>query len=131
RVAKKARSLAARRRIHERQAAIMPSSESSPDPFHGELPGLLDQELGRLPDKYRAPLVLCYLQGLTNEEAARRLGWPAGSISYRLARARELLRARLARRKEGLTSGAFATLLAGGSFRAAVPAPLAEETVQA
>jgi RNA polymerase sigma factor (sigma-70 family) len=131
RVAKKARSVAVRRRIHERQAAVMPSSEPSPDVSRGELRGLLDQELGQLPEKYRAPLVLCYLQGLTNEQAARRLGWPAGSISYRLSRARELLRARLARRKEGLTSGAFATLLAGGAFQSAVPAPLADQTVQA
>ena len=61
-----------------------------------DLRGLLDDALGQLPEKYRAPVVLCYLEGKTNEEAARQLGWPAGSISRRLDRARSLLKRRLA-----------------------------------
>jgi len=56
---------------------------------------MLDDELHQLPEKYRAPLVLCYLEGKTNEEAARLLGWPAGSMSHRLARGRQMLRDRL------------------------------------
>src|SRR5204862_244277 len=64
-----------------------------------ELRRVIDDELHRLPEKYRAPLVLCYLEGKTNEEAARELGWPAGSMSPRLERGRALLRLRLLRRR--------------------------------
>ena len=128
RTARKARAATARRMHHERQAVPVASSAPPPDANWDDLRSLLDEELEHLPHKYRAPLVLCYLEGLTNEEAARRLGWPSGSISYRLARARELLRQRLGKRS------AFAPVLFPALLDELVPESLpfalADQTVQ-
>jgi len=132
RTARKAKAEAARRGFHERQAALMAASETLPvGEDWQEVRALLDEELQHLPSKYRVPLVLCYLEGLTNEEAARRLGWPTGSISYRLARGRELLRGRLARRQRALPSSDFNAGLAAIVLPPAVPDSLIESTVQA
>jgi RNA polymerase sigma factor (sigma-70 family) len=99
RTAQQARVRAARRSHHEKEAAAMTATQSEPNTAWPELREILDRELFQLPEKYRAPLVLCYLEGKTNEEAARLLGWPIGSMSARLARGRELLRDRLSGRQ--------------------------------
>jgi hypothetical protein len=91
---------------------------------------MLHEELGRLPERYRAALVLCHLEGLACEEAARQLGWPVGTVKSRLARGRERLRDRLTRRGLAPSIGLGAALAADGSH-AAVPAALADATVQA
>src|SRR5262249_17417740 len=83
------------------------------------LRAVLDEEVGRLPEHYRAPFVLCYFQGRTNEEAARELGRPVGTILSRLSRAREQLRARLIRR--GLAPAGVASVLALAGEAGAVP----------
>ncbi|MBI1917228.1 MAG: sigma-70 family RNA polymerase sigma factor [Planctomycetes bacterium] len=132
RTARKARTQAARRRKQERQVASVTAAEEPPvDHAWRELRSALDAELNRLPDKYRLPLVLCYLEGLTNEEAARRLGWPAGSMSYRLARGREMLRDRMQGRNRQAPAGFFALVLALRPDGGPLPGHLVHGTVQA
>jgi RNA polymerase sigma factor (sigma-70 family) len=104
RVAVRARANAARRYVHEQTLTAAQSGVESPsrEGERSELRGVLDEELARLPEPLRVPLVLCYLEGLTHEEAAARLRWPVGTVRSRLARGRDKLRSRLTRR--GLTA---------------------------
>jgi RNA polymerase sigma-70 factor (ECF subfamily) len=94
----KARALAAQRRTRERQVAEMPepAARSAETRIHDWQP-LLDQALSSLPRKYRAAIVLCDLEGLPYKEAALQLGWPQGTLSVRLMRARQMLARRLKR----------------------------------
>ena len=130
RTALKARAKSARRRSVERQVVDLPAVAPSAAGDWADVRSLLDELIRRLPAKYRVPFVLCYLEGRTNEEAARLLGCPKGTVLSRLARARERLRAPLAR--QGLApAGAFAIVLSGGAGFAAVPAALATSTIRA
>ena len=78
-------------------------SEASAEAILDEHRALLQEEVLRLPSKYRLPVILCYLKGLTHAEAAHELGWPRGTVAGRLARARDFLRKRLVRRGVGLS----------------------------
>src|SRR5262249_3171621 len=86
RVAVRARAQRERRRAYERQAPPMQPTATVPDPDRYEVRQILDEELSRLPEKYRAPIVLCYLEGKTHAEAALQLQWPLGTVRGRVAR---------------------------------------------
>jgi RNA polymerase sigma factor (sigma-70 family) len=130
RTARDARAVRARRRAVERQLAELPQPEVAPVEPQDWRP-LLDHELSRLPEKYREPVVLCDLEGLSRREAARQLGLAEGTLSSRLATARQMLARRLSRYGLGLSGGALATALAQGAALARVPARVAAASSQA
>src|SRR6516162_5442143 len=121
---------AARWRAREREAAAMPDGDPAVAVMGRELRLVLDEELGRLAEKYRAPLVLFYLEGKTTEQVARQLGCPKGTVLSRLARGRDRLRRRLVRRGVALSAGVIAGVLAEKAAAAALPAALALGTVK-
>jgi RNA polymerase sigma factor (sigma-70 family) len=132
RTARNARRQASRRHSRTKEIVDMPATETTSVGDWQEVRPLLDEELELLPEKYRAPLVLCYLQGKTYTEAARILGWADGTVSGRLARGRALLRARLLKRGLTLSAAALATLLLQQAAKATIlPATLASNTVKA
>jgi len=131
RCALRAKSAAARRREREGQVRPMPPDEPSDDLEWRELRPVLDDEVSRLPDPYRTAFVLCHLEGKTNEEAARALGCPTGTVLSRLSRARERLRDRLTRRGVVVSTGTIAAALEQSAAPAAVPAVLVSRTLQA
>jgi RNA polymerase sigma factor (sigma-70 family) len=129
RIALRLRARAATRARREGQHAPPPAAPEGTEP-RSELRAILDEELNRLPEHYRAAVVLCYLEGRTTEEAARQLGCPRGTILSRLAQARARLRARLSHRGLALAAPAVVTALSGPAS-AAVPAALVDGTVKA
>src|SRR5204863_4400558 len=112
----------------ERKAAHMRPTDTPGVPDWDDLAAVLDGELGRLGARYRDPVVLCCVEGRSREEAARLLGWPEGTVSGRLARAKELLRDRLARRGVTCSAAGLAALLSAHGATA-VPADLSRATL--
>jgi RNA polymerase sigma factor (sigma-70 family) len=125
----RARSLTAKRQRRERQVMDVPEQEATPREPWNDLQPVLDQELAGLPERYRLPVVLCDLEGKTRKAAARQLGWPEGTVSSRLARARALLAKRLTRHGLAFSGAALGALLAQQAA-AGVPAPLVSMTVK-
>ncbi|HKB42720.1 MAG TPA: sigma-70 family RNA polymerase sigma factor [Gemmataceae bacterium] len=130
RVAAKALSGAAQRRTREREAAAMRTEWTDAEDVSEDATGPAHEELRRLPEKYRLPVVLCYLEGKSHTEAAVQLGWPLGTVKGRLARARVLLRRRLARRGVVLSVAGLVTLLSQ-TAGAALPPVLAHTATRA
>jgi RNA polymerase sigma factor (sigma-70 family) len=133
RVALKARSARARQLRGARPPAA-PPADPRPDPL-AELSGrelllVLDEEVQRLPDVYRLPVILCCLEGRSREEAAQQLGWTPGSVKARLERGRAQLHGRLVRRGLTLSAGLAAAEVARGAASAAVAAGLAARTAR-
>jgi RNA polymerase sigma factor (sigma-70 family) len=125
----KAKAMNGKRRVKEKLAwrgcaAAMPVATR-------RLHDLLDDELSRLPDKYRVPIVLCDLEGKPIKEAARQLGWPQGTVASRLARARGMLAKRMASHGLAFSGGALAALVTVTTATAAVPVALMESTMRA
>jgi RNA polymerase sigma factor (sigma-70 family) len=126
-----ARRTAARRRAREVQVTEMLDIEAVQLDQWPELRPLLDEELTRLPEIYRAVVVLCDLEGRTRKEVARQLGVPEGTVGGRLARARVLLAKRLTQRGVVLSGGALAAVLSAGSASASAPPSLVGSTIKA
>jgi RNA polymerase sigma factor (sigma-70 family) len=126
RTALKARTARARRR-REQPLADQPA-KTAPD-WENVRP-VLDEEIGRLPGPCRTAFILCYLEGKTNDQAARLLGWPKGTVATRLARARERLRLRLVRHGVTLSAAALSAMLAPDSLAAALPPGLVAPTAK-
>ena len=129
RVASCARRSAALRRAKERTAAGR-TTEAIDHSDRADLVPAVREEVGDLPEKYRTPLVLCLLDGLTHEEAATRLGWPVGTVKTRVRHAKDRLRTRLARRGLAPSLGAIGAALAANEA-SAMPAALVRSTASA
>jgi RNA polymerase sigma factor (sigma-70 family) len=126
----KARALAVKRKTREKQVKVMPEPFTPEQAGSDDLLPLLDQELGRLPDKYRTSIVLCDLEGKSYKQASRQLGCPEGTLAARLTRGRAMLAKRLARHRLAVTSGTLATVLSQ-SASASVPDSVVSSTIKA
>ncbi|MFO0841537.1 MAG: sigma-70 family RNA polymerase sigma factor [Gemmataceae bacterium] len=126
-----ARRTATRRRAREVQVMVMPDAEAVQQDRWADVQPLLDEELSRLPNIYRAVLVLCDLEGRTRKEVARQLGVPEGTVAGRLSRARAMLAKRLTERGVTLSGGSLAVVLAQKVASAGVPTSVVSSTIKA
>jgi RNA polymerase sigma factor (sigma-70 family) len=130
RTALNARATAARMRTRERQVRAMPDAVADEHNLWDDLQPFLDHELNRLPNRYRAAIVLCDLEGKTRREVAQQFGVSEGTLSGWLTRARALLAKRLARHGVGVTGGALALVLSR-NVMSAVPSSTLTSTLHA
>jgi RNA polymerase sigma factor (sigma-70 family) len=131
RTALKLKAETLKRRQREKPLVDVASPPMADQLIWQDLRPILDEEVNRLPGKYRVPFVLCYMEGKTNEQAAQILGCPRGTVFSRLAWAREQLRRQLRHRGVALSVGALAAFLSPNAGSAAVPASLIVVTSKA
>jgi len=124
------RALRARRARHEQSRGELPDVHATVDCPWDDGQAVLDEELARMPAKYRLPILLCGLEGMTHAEAGKHLGWPTGTVAGRLSRGRDLLRNRLVRRGVTAPAAALAAVLAPDAASAAVPPQLLAASVR-
>jgi zinc protease len=129
--AMKARMMRAKRRMREGRMSDMPEPVVMPDDLRDAMAECIDRELSRLPEKYRIPVVLCDLEGRDHKEVANQLGWPVGTVSSRLSRARAMLARRLSQRGVSLSVGSPLALISKGLASASLPVSLTHSTVKA
>jgi RNA polymerase sigma factor (sigma-70 family) len=125
------RAMVAKRGVRERQVAVMPEPVTAEQYVWNDLSPVVDEELSRLPDKYRVLIVLCDLEDVTRKEVARRLGIPEGTAASRLAAARALLAKRLARRGFVVSGGLLGAVLPQQGAWASVPTAAVSSTIKA
>jgi len=130
RAALDARARAARQKASEKRLGAMLSVEPPDQTLTSELRAILDEELGRLPERHRAAIVLCELEGLSRREAAGRLGVTEGTLSSRLARAKARLRDRLTRRGLAFSTAVLASALTHDAQAVTVPPALVDSTIR-
>ncbi len=128
-VALTARRAAMRRRRYESNAKMVEQVNPAWQAAWNEVQELVDEEVQRLPDKYREPFILSHLEHLSCVQVARRLGLKEGTVWSRLAEARKLLRTRLTRRGVALSAVLSATAVAPGPASASLPAGLIASTL--
>jgi RNA polymerase sigma factor (sigma-70 family) len=126
----KARAMRTKRQAKETQVTEMPEPTVAQQNHGDDLQEALDQELSRLPDKYRVAIVLCDLEGKTRKEASHQLGVPEGTLAARLARAREMLAKRLARHGLAVSVTSVAAVLSQQAAAACLPRPVVSSTIK-
>jgi RNA polymerase sigma factor (sigma-70 family) len=125
------RAIVAKRGVRERQVTVMPEPTSAEQYVWNDLQPVLDEELSRLPDKYRVLIVLCDLEEKTRKEVAVQLAIPEGTVASRLATARTLLAKRLARRGVVVSGVLLGTVLSSHAASACVPMAVVSSTIKA
>ena len=125
------RAAAAKRGVRERQVTVLPEPTRAEKYVWNDLAPVLDEELSRLPDKYRVLIVLCDLEGMTRKDVARQLDLPEGTAASRLAAARAMLAKRLARRGIVVSFVLFGAVLPQQSAWASVPTTVIASTIKA